>query len=214
MCDAAADTNVPQVQALASFDIFREDGFDLMVLERGKRRNWREIRIKNPPSSGHGVFSLPCAIVFDQESIIARSRRFSAHHLVKNRHDSLGHPSFALAGLDHCPSPWVTAPLPHELPKDQDRCARRWHCRYLRCCECIGVCQRIFDSPYSQQAISDASVSDFLIVEYNSEIGGRVRHTEFGKDPDGKPYTVELGANWVCTKSPYRATHRIQLNSS
>ncbi|KAI2787257.1 hypothetical protein POX_f07620 [Penicillium oxalicum] len=26
---------------------------------------------------------------------------------------------------------------------------------------------------------------------------GRVIHTDFGKDPKGKPYTVELGANWV-----------------
>lgn len=153
-------------------------------------------------------------ILSDQESIIARRGRFLSDHCVKSHYDSLGHPSFALAGLDHCPSPWVTAPLPHELPKDQDCGVRRWHCRYLRCCESIGGFQRIFNSRYSQQAISNASVSDFLIVEYNSEIGGRVRHTEFGKDPDGKPYTVELGANWVFTLSPYKAPHCIELNPS
>ena len=48
-----------------------------------------------------------------------------------------------------------------------------------------------------QQALSDCSIEDFLIVEYNSEIGGRCRHAGFGKDSKGKPYTVELGANWV-----------------
>lgn len=47
------------------------------------------------------------------------------------------------------------------------------------------------------QALSNSSVSDFVIIEYNSEIGGRCRHTEFGKDPDGNQYTVELGANWI-----------------
>ncbi|MCJ1243590.1 hypothetical protein MMC30_000787 [Trapelia coarctata] len=47
------------------------------------------------------------------------------------------------------------------------------------------------------QALSNNSVSDFLIVEYNSEIGGRCRHAPFGKDAKGKPYTIELGANWI-----------------
>ncbi|KAI1810369.1 amine oxidase [Poronia punctata] len=46
-------------------------------------------------------------------------------------------------------------------------------------------------------ALADASVTDFLIIDRNDYIGGRVRHTEFGKKPDGTPYTVELGANWV-----------------
>jgi polyamine oxidase len=45
--------------------------------------------------------------------------------------------------------------------------------------------------------LSNNSVTDFIIVDYNSDIGGRVAHTTFGKDPSGKPYTVELGANWV-----------------
>jgi polyamine oxidase len=47
------------------------------------------------------------------------------------------------------------------------------------------------------QAMTNASMTDFLIVDVNSYIGGRVKHTTFGKDPDGNPYTVELGANWV-----------------
>ena len=47
-----------------------------------------------------------------------------------------------------------------------------------------------------QQALSNASVHDFLILDYNNEIGGRVKHSTFGKQPNGKPYTVELGANW------------------
>ena len=48
-----------------------------------------------------------------------------------------------------------------------------------------------------QQALSNASVTDFLIVEYNNDVGGRVAHTSFGARPDGTPYVVELGANWV-----------------
>jgi polyamine oxidase len=47
------------------------------------------------------------------------------------------------------------------------------------------------------QTLHNASISDFIIVEYNGEIGGRVAHTTFGKDSKGQPYTVELGANWV-----------------
>ncbi|KAL2277135.1 hypothetical protein FJTKL_00265 [Diaporthe vaccinii] len=48
------------------------------------------------------------------------------------------------------------------------------------------------------QALSNASVTDFVIVERNNYIGGRVAHTTFGSKPDGSgPYTVELGANWI-----------------
>ncbi|MCJ1223849.1 hypothetical protein MMC12_000492 [Toensbergia leucococca] len=47
------------------------------------------------------------------------------------------------------------------------------------------------------QTLSNASVTDFLIVEYQPHIGGRVAHTTFGAKPDGTPYIVELGANWV-----------------
>lgn len=47
------------------------------------------------------------------------------------------------------------------------------------------------------QALVNASISDFIIVDRNDYIGGRVKHTDFGKKADGSPYTVELGANWV-----------------
>lgn len=47
------------------------------------------------------------------------------------------------------------------------------------------------------QALANQSISDFLIVEANDYIGGRAKHTTFGKKADGSPYTVELGANWV-----------------
>ena len=41
-------------------------------------------------------------------------------------------------------------------------------------------------------------MTDFVIVEYNDGIGGRMKTTSFGEKPDGSgPYTVELGANWV-----------------
>ncbi|CAK7225626.1 polyamine oxidase1, flavin-containing amine oxidoreductase [Sporothrix eucalyptigena] len=49
------------------------------------------------------------------------------------------------------------------------------------------------------QALHNASISDFLLVERNDYLGGRVAHTTFGAI-DGNasnPYTVELGANWV-----------------
>lgn len=38
-------------------------------------------------------------------------------------------------------------------------------------------------------------MTDFLIVEYNSDISGRVAHTTFGAA--NQSYTIELGANWV-----------------
>ncbi|KAL6366047.1 hypothetical protein LRP88_00142 [Fusarium phalaenopsidis] len=47
------------------------------------------------------------------------------------------------------------------------------------------------------QTLSNASIHDFLIVEHNDYVGGRLRKTSFGEGPDGKPLTVELGANWV-----------------
>ncbi|ORY68510.1 putative flavin-containing polyamine oxidase [Pseudomassariella vexata] len=47
------------------------------------------------------------------------------------------------------------------------------------------------------QALANASIEDFVIIERNDYIGGRMLHTTFGKKPDGSPYTVELGANWV-----------------
>ncbi|TVY80942.1 Polyamine oxidase [Lachnellula suecica] len=48
------------------------------------------------------------------------------------------------------------------------------------------------------QTLHNASITDFHIIDVNSYIGGRVAHTTFGTNPStGKPYTVELGANWV-----------------
>ncbi|KAG9245157.1 putative flavin-containing polyamine oxidase [Calycina marina] len=47
------------------------------------------------------------------------------------------------------------------------------------------------------QSMNNESMTDFIIVDVNSYIGGRVAHTTFGKDADGNPYTVELGANWI-----------------
>ncbi|KAJ5248812.1 hypothetical protein N7468_000263 [Penicillium chermesinum] len=47
------------------------------------------------------------------------------------------------------------------------------------------------------QALSNASMHDFVIIEYQDQLGGRVHHTDFGKKPNGDPYTVELGANWI-----------------
>ncbi|KAK8135635.1 hypothetical protein PG984_003575 [Apiospora sp. TS-2023a] len=47
------------------------------------------------------------------------------------------------------------------------------------------------------QTLSQASVTDFIIVEYKDEIGGRLHHENFGKGPDGKPLLVEYGANWA-----------------
>lgn len=43
----------------------------------------------------------------------------------------------------------------------------------------------------------NSSIEDFVLIEYRDTLGGRVAHTDFGKDANGKPYTVELGANWV-----------------
>lgn len=47
------------------------------------------------------------------------------------------------------------------------------------------------------QALSNASITDFLVIDRNAYIGGRLAHTTFGSKPDGTPYTVELGANWI-----------------
>ncbi|KAA8642027.1 hypothetical protein EYZ11_006439 [Aspergillus tanneri] len=47
------------------------------------------------------------------------------------------------------------------------------------------------------QTLSDASIDDFLILEYRDRIGGRAWHENFGKNKDGKPYVIEMGANWV-----------------
>jgi hypothetical protein len=48
-----------------------------------------------------------------------------------------------------------------------------------------------------KRTLSDANITDFIIVEYKDEIGGRVHHESFGRGPDGEPLLVEYGANWV-----------------
>ncbi|OAA48803.1 Amine oxidase [Cordyceps fumosorosea ARSEF 2679] len=47
------------------------------------------------------------------------------------------------------------------------------------------------------QALTNNSITDFMILEYNDGLGGRARHADFGKQEDGSPYVVELGANWI-----------------
>ncbi|KAJ5462714.1 hypothetical protein N7475_007658 [Penicillium sp. IBT 31633x] len=47
------------------------------------------------------------------------------------------------------------------------------------------------------QALNNQSIADFVIVEYQNRIGGRVNHTTFGQKADGTSYVVELGAYWV-----------------
>ena len=68
--------------------------------------------------------------------------------------------------------------------------------RNNRCCACtLRRNRRNPCADVQKQALSNASVTDFLILEYNGDIGGRVAHTTFGAK--NKSYTVELGANWV-----------------
>ncbi|KAK2589682.1 hypothetical protein QQS21_012637 [Conoideocrella luteorostrata] len=47
------------------------------------------------------------------------------------------------------------------------------------------------------QALSNNSMTDFIIIEYNDRVGGRATQTNFGKKKDGSPYVVEVGANWI-----------------
>ncbi|KAL4945099.1 hypothetical protein BDV06DRAFT_219631 [Aspergillus oleicola] len=47
------------------------------------------------------------------------------------------------------------------------------------------------------QALSENSMDDFVILEYRDTLGGRVWHANFGEDPNGDPYVIEYGANWV-----------------
>ncbi|KAL7943722.1 amine oxidase [Trichoderma barbatum] len=47
------------------------------------------------------------------------------------------------------------------------------------------------------QALHNASVSDFVIIEYQDRIGGRAWHRDFGSKPDGSPYVIEYGCNWI-----------------
>ncbi|KXJ92656.1 putative flavin-containing polyamine oxidase [Microdochium bolleyi] len=45
--------------------------------------------------------------------------------------------------------------------------------------------------------LANQSITDFVIVEYQDEIGGRVHNHPFGKDAEGKPLLIEYGANWA-----------------
>ncbi|KAM0542365.1 hypothetical protein ACHAPJ_012831 [Fusarium lateritium] len=47
------------------------------------------------------------------------------------------------------------------------------------------------------QNLTDSGIKEFVIIEHNDYIGGRLRKHSFGKNAEGKPYTVEFGANWV-----------------
>ncbi|KAI0115531.1 putative flavin-containing polyamine oxidase [Nemania sp. FL0031] len=47
------------------------------------------------------------------------------------------------------------------------------------------------------QALSNNSMTDFLILEYKDHVGGRVHSAPFGTGLDGKPLLVEYGANWI-----------------
>ncbi|KAH8884198.1 amine oxidase [Thozetella sp. PMI_491] len=47
------------------------------------------------------------------------------------------------------------------------------------------------------QALHNNSIEDFVIIDRNDYIGGRLMHTTFGKDSNGNPYTIEFGANWI-----------------
>lgn len=49
-----------------------------------------------------------------------------------------------------------------------------------------------------QQTLHNASMEDFMILEYRDTIGGRAWHKPFGQDKDGNPYIIEMGCNWVC----------------
>lgn len=49
----------------------------------------------------------------------------------------------------------------------------------------------------TKQTLYNESITDFLIVEYQDRIGGRMREVNFGTRPDGGQYVVEAGANWV-----------------
>ncbi|USW54238.1 Putative flavin amine oxidase, FAD/NAD(P)-binding domain superfamily [Septoria linicola] len=47
------------------------------------------------------------------------------------------------------------------------------------------------------QALVNASVTDFVIIEANDYIGGRIANVDFGRQSNGDPHKVEIGANWV-----------------
>lgn len=75
----------------------------------------------------------------------------------------------------------------------------RWNCRNCSSSKYFSsVASWEATSDRTQQSLANASVHDFAILEYRDTIGGRAWHKPFGKDKDGKPYIIEMGANWVC----------------
>ncbi|PNY29651.1 Polyamine oxidase [Tolypocladium capitatum] len=64
------------------------------------------------------------------------------------------------------------------------------------------------------QALSNASVSDFVIIEYQEAIGGRAHHTRFGAQKDGSPYTIELGANWIQENPVWTLSKKYSLKNT
>lgn len=47
------------------------------------------------------------------------------------------------------------------------------------------------------EALVNASVTDFLIVEHLDRIGGRASEADLGTKDDGSSWIVELDPNWV-----------------
>lgn len=47
------------------------------------------------------------------------------------------------------------------------------------------------------RTLKQRGITDFLIIDGLSEIGGRMMSKEFGTNPSGGHYTVEVGANWI-----------------
>lgn len=62
------------------------------------------------------------------------------------------------------------------------------------------------------ETLTRHGIDDFKIVEYQDRIGGRTLHTDFGVKPDGSPYTIELGTNWV--RQPYLSFEEKCLDAS
>lgn len=80
------------------------------------------------------------------------------------------------------------------LPRGQEEAVTTTTCRSTQ----VAILGAGVAGITAAQALHNASVEDFLIIDRNDYVGGRVRHTTFGASPaDGTPYTVELGANWV-----------------
>ncbi|KAJ6005536.1 hypothetical protein N7451_003480 [Penicillium sp. IBT 35674x] len=96
------------------------------------------------------------------------------------------HQLSVLAALASCSIP-ASAHVPHQ-PRDQGTCKKTT----------VAILGGGVAGITAAQALSNASVHDFAILEYRDTLGGRAWHKPFGKDPKtGKPYTIEMGANWV-----------------